>query len=86
MASVRFRAAAGASPIRCCAIFCWNSIQVGDAAQSDGGRRRAIGTGLLDFRHFSPEVPDSLHIRAYPFISALNIRDLANYESPANGV
>jgi len=47
---------------------------------------RATGTGLLDFRHFWREVPESLHIRAYPFISALNIRDLANYESPANGV
>jgi hypothetical protein len=28
-------------------------------------------------------VPDSLHINAYPFISALNIHDLANHESPA---
>jgi hypothetical protein len=46
--------------------------------------RAAIGTGLLDFRHFWREVPDSLHIRAYPCISALNIGDLANYESPAN--
>jgi len=46
----------------------------------------AIGTATADFRHFWREVPDSLHIRAYPFVSALNIHDLANYESPANGV
>jgi hypothetical protein len=30
-------------------------------------------------------VPDSLHIHAYPFISALNIPDFVNHESPANG-
>jgi hypothetical protein len=29
-------------------------------------------------------VPDSLHIGAYPRISAPDIRDLANYESPAS--
>jgi hypothetical protein len=28
----------------------------------------ATGTGLLDFRHFWREVPDSLHIHAYPCI------------------
>jgi len=48
--------------------------------------RTSTGTGLLNFRHFSPEVPDSLHIGAYPFISAPNIRDLTNHERPANGV
>jgi hypothetical protein len=31
-------------------------------------------------------VPDSLHIHAYPFISALNIPDFVNHESPANGL
>jgi len=46
--------------------------------------RAAIGTATADFRHFWREVPDSPHIGAYSFISALNIRDLANSESPAN--
>lgn len=46
----------------------------------------ATGTGPRDFRHFWREVPDSLHIYAYPFISALNIHDLADDESPANGL
>lgn len=51
-----------------------------------GDRHGRTGTGLLDFRHFWREVPDSLHIGAYPCISAPNTRDLANHESPANGV
>lgn len=43
-----------------------------------------IQTGLADFGHFCPGVPETLHIGAYPRIFTRNGRNLANHKSPAN--
>jgi hypothetical protein len=37
-------------------------------SQSFLGTRNGFPTALRNFRHFSPEVPDSPHIAAYPCI------------------
>jgi hypothetical protein len=38
----------------------------------------------LDFGHFRPEVPETLHVGAYPRIFTLATRGIINLESPAN--
>src|SRR4051794_249486 len=40
----------------------------GDAVPTSAGSQVTSRTAPSHFRHFSPEVPDSLHIAAYPFI------------------
>jgi hypothetical protein len=52
--------------------------------QEDLGPTMADWNRAPGFRHFWREVPDSLHIHAYPCISALNLHDFSNHESPAN--
>ncbi|HEY6551467.1 MAG TPA: hypothetical protein VIY71_09750, partial [Solirubrobacterales bacterium] len=46
--------------------------------------KAAIGTGLRDFGHFWPEVPETPHIGAHPGISAAVSADRATRKSPAN--
>jgi hypothetical protein len=47
-------------------------------------RRTPIGTALVDFGHFWPEVPETLHISAHPRISTAASASCAIRKSPAN--
>ena len=54
--------------------------------ESEEARRGAFQPPCADFGHFSPGVPDSLHIAAYPCVSAAMRLHIERALSPANSL
>jgi hypothetical protein len=61
------------------------SCSLRSASYSTGDRlAEPIETGIVDFGHFWPEVPETPHIGAHPRVSAAVSADRATRKSPAN--